>query len=74
MINIIFELLAQDEEASDFYEALDEFKGDEDLIEIDTITGAKFMVAKPFSYTMNAAGFLNGVFLIIRWSVLHWTN
>ncbi|WP_420603005.1 DUF3857 domain-containing protein [Flagellimonas sp.] len=55
-----FELLAQDEEASDFYEALDEFEGDEDLIEIDTITGAKFKDVKPFSYTMNAEGTLNG--------------
>ncbi|MDT0620874.1 DUF3857 domain-containing protein [Croceitalea vernalis] len=56
-----FELLSQDKDASDFYDALNEFEGDENLIEIDTITSASFKEVKPFRYTMNAEGSLNGI-------------
>jgi len=55
-----FELLAQDTQASDFYDALDEFEGEEDLVNIDTITKTIFKETKPLSYTMNAEGTLNG--------------
>ncbi len=59
-LKAFFELLAQDEEVNDFYNALEEFEGDEDLIEIDTVTKTILKNAKPFSFRMEAEGTLKG--------------
>ncbi len=51
-----FGLLAQEEEVSEFYDALDEFEGNEDVMQIDTITSTHFKETPPFGYIMIAEG------------------
>ncbi|WP_430967332.1 DUF3857 domain-containing protein [Spongiimicrobium sp. 2-473A-2-J] len=69
-IKSFFELLAQDEEASGFYDALTEFEGNEDVIQIDTITETKLRQTKPFVYTMNAEGALKGAMSFLNDSIV----
>ncbi|TMU55561.1 DUF3857 domain-containing protein [Flagellimonas algicola] len=53
-----FGMLNQDEEVSTYYDAKDEYEGNEDIIAIDTISEAKLKQEKPFGYTINAQGTL----------------
>ncbi|PCJ96081.1 MAG: hypothetical protein COA50_07830 [Flavobacteriaceae bacterium] len=54
-------LLDKDEEASEYYDALDEYEGEDDVIKIDTVTMVRVKSIKPFTYQMSAEGSLNGV-------------
>lgn len=53
-----FSLLHQDKEMSDYYDALAEYEGDENAIEIDTITETHFTNKTPFNFKINAQGTL----------------
>ena len=65
-----FELLAQDEEASQFYDAMAEFEGDEELIKIDTVTETSLKQTKPFTFRMNAEGSLEGALSFLNDSIV----
>lgn len=49
-------LMAQDQEVNDFYEALEEYEGEVDAFEMDTITNTFLKETSPFSYTLSAEG------------------
>jgi len=51
-----FNMLQQNKEASTFYDALSEFEGTDNAMQIDTVKNIKFSSTKPFSYIMNSEG------------------
>ncbi len=59
-------LLEQNDEVGIYYDALEEFEGKKELIQIDTITATQFKSQKPFVYTINAKGTLNGAVSILN--------
>lgn len=65
-----FELLAQDEKVSGFYDALSEFEGSEEVIQVDSITNTSFKTTRPFSFTMNAEGTLEGALSYLNDSIV----
>jgi len=54
-------LLEEEEEVSKFYDALDQYEGDEDIIQIDTITSSVYKDSPSFGYVMIAEGRLKDV-------------
>lgn len=54
-----YDMLGQNKEASDFYDALSEFEGSDNIMQIDTITSRNLNRKKPFLYTVNAEGVIN---------------
>ncbi|NRD23379.1 DUF3857 domain-containing protein [Winogradskyella litoriviva] len=69
-VRTFFEMLNENEDASNFYEALSDFEGNDNTLEIDTITDVIFNRNKPFSYTMNGNGTLNNVVSFINDSLV----
>ncbi len=63
-------MLSQNEEVSDFYDALSEFEGSDNTMQIDTITSRKQNKNKPFAYIMSAEGTLNNAITFINDSLV----
>jgi hypothetical protein len=55
-LRTFFNMLEQNKEANDMYNAFAEFEGNESELQIDTITSTKLINTKPFVYTVNAKG------------------
>ncbi len=55
-----FSYLDQNKEASDFYDALSDFEGNESIMEIDTVRSRNLIDTSPFKYTISVEGKLNG--------------
>lgn len=69
-IRSYFNMLDNNEEASDFYEALSKFEGNDSAVIIDTITSTSLINKKPFTYVVNANGTLNGVLTFLNDSMI----
>lgn len=54
-----FEMINKNKELSNYYDALSEFEGVDNTIQIDTVIGRKLNTKKPFSFILNANGTLN---------------
>lgn len=53
-------LMEQDEEVSEYYNALEEFEGEEEIFELDSITSTRLKDTQPFAYTMSGTGRIVG--------------
>ncbi len=69
-LRTFFNMLDQNKEASDMYNAFTEFEGNESGLEIDTITSTKFIPTKPFSYTVDAKGTLKDAITFLNDSLV----
>ena len=56
-----FELLSQNKEVNEYYDAVSEFEGKEDMVVIDTIKNTYSSSKRPFVYSIEAEGSLEGV-------------
>ncbi len=65
-----YDMLNQNKEVSDFYDALSEFEGRDNTIQIDTVKSRKQYRKKPFAYNMNGEGTLNNVVTFINDSLI----
>lgn len=65
-----FDMLSQNEEVSDFYDALSEFEGGDNTMQIDTVTSRIQNKNKPFSYIISAEGTLNNAITFINDSLV----
>ncbi|MCZ4319023.1 DUF3857 domain-containing protein [Aequorivita viscosa] len=65
-----FNMLSQDEDASNFYNALSEFEGSDNTLQIDTVTSRLQKGYKPFVYLMSAEGTLNNAITFINDSLV----
>lgn len=65
-----FEMLSQNEDASNFYTALSEFEGNDNTLQIDTVTSRIQKIHKPFVYIMNGEGALNSAVSFINDSLV----
>lgn len=65
-----FSLLGQDEEASNYFEALEEFEGIDNTIQIDTITTRMQDSKRPFSLNVSGEGSLNEVITYVKDSII----
>jgi len=65
-----FDMLSQDEEASNFYDALSEFEGSDNTMQIDTVTSRSQNTNKPFSFILSAEGRLDDVITFINDSLV----
>ncbi|WP_299672862.1 DUF3857 domain-containing protein [uncultured Tenacibaculum sp.] len=63
-------MLDQDQEASDFYNALSEYQGVDNTINIDTITSRSLSPKAPFVYKVRAKGTLNNAITFINDSLV----
>ena len=64
-------MLNKNEEASNFYDALSEFEGNDDTMQIDTITNIQLNRNRPFTYNMSGGGKLNNVITFINDSLIN---
>lgn len=53
-VRSFYDMLHANEEASDFYDALSEFEGNDSGLQVDSITSIHLKNNKPFNYTINA--------------------
>lgn len=60
-IRDFFNTINNDEEVSQYYDALSDYQGNKNAIEIDSITSTKLNPKKPFYYTINSQGKINDV-------------
>ncbi|AXG71005.1 hypothetical protein KORDIASMS9_03260 [Kordia sp. SMS9] len=65
-----FSMLDKDKEASDYYDALSKFEGDDNTIQIDTITSRIQKRNKPFSFVMSGKGVINNAISFINDSLV----
>lgn len=65
-----YNMLGQNKEVSDYYDALSEFEGDDNTIQIDTVTERVQDRTKPFVFTVNAEGTLNNAITFINDSLV----
>lgn len=65
-----FNMINQNEEVSNFYDALSEFEGRNNTIQIDSITNTRLNKRKPFSYVIDAKGTLNNTIKFINDSLV----
>ena len=65
-----FDMLSLNEDASNFYETLTEFEGDDNTLQIDTVTSRVQKQYKPFVYILNAEGTLNNAITFINDSLV----
>ena len=63
-------MVSQNEDLSDFYDALSEFEGSDNTIQIDTVISRKLNKNKPFTYIMSAEGTLNNAIKFINDSLV----
>lgn len=56
-----YDMLSQNKDVSDFYNTLSEVEGEDNTIQIDTVLNRIQKTNKPFPFTINAEGTLNGV-------------
>ncbi|MFC0602929.1 DUF3857 domain-containing protein [Winogradskyella pulchriflava] len=69
-LRAFFEMLNKNEEASNFYDALVEFEGNDNTMQIDTVTSVDLNSNKPFAYNMSGEGVLNNVVTFINDSLI----
>jgi len=69
-LRTFFEMLNQNKEASNFYDALSEFEGSDNTMQIDTVKSRKLNRKKPYTYSMNAEGTLNNAITFINDSLV----
>ena len=65
-----YDMLNQNEKVSDFYDALSEFEGSDNTVQIDTVTSRIQKTNKPFAYIMSAEGTLNNAITFINDSLV----
>ncbi|WP_229724649.1 DUF3857 domain-containing protein [Winogradskyella forsetii] len=65
-----FNMLNENEEASNYYDSLIEFEGDDNTIQIDTVTSRILSNDRPFSYTLSAEGTLNNAVTFLNDSLV----
>ncbi len=65
-----YDMLSQNEEVSDFYDALSEFEGRDNTMQIDTVTSRIQNKNKPFAYVISAEGTLNNAITFINDSLI----
>lgn len=65
-----FNMLNQNEELSNFYNALSEFEGNDNTMQIDSVTSRIQKTSKPFVYVMSAEGALNNAITFINDSLV----
>lgn len=65
-----FDMLSQNKDVSNYYDTLTEFEGNDNTIQIDTVTSRKQIRNKPFAYIMNAEGTLNNTITFINDSLV----
>lgn len=56
-----FNTMSNNEEANSYYDALSEYEGNKNAIQIDSVISRKISDKKPFSYTINSSGTVNEV-------------
>ncbi|MBO6880522.1 DUF3857 domain-containing protein [Winogradskyella sp.] len=69
-IRAFFDMLNKDEDASNFYDALIEFEGNDNTIQIDTINDVILNSSKPFAYIMRGEGTLNNTVTFLNDSLV----
>ncbi|WP_400081198.1 DUF3857 domain-containing protein [Winogradskyella sp. R77965] len=69
-LRVFFEMLNKNEEASNFYDALSEFEGNDNTIQIDTVSSINLNGNKPFAFNMSGTGTLNNVVTFINDSLI----
>lgn len=65
-----YDMLSENEEVNDFYDALNEFEGNETGIQIDTVTSAQLKSTSPFSYSLNGTGTLKETLAFLNDSIV----
>tara|TARA_B100000945_G_C20284354_1_gene550263 strand:- start:310 stop:957 length:648 start_codon:yes stop_codon:yes gene_type:complete len=65
-----FDMLSQNEEASNFYSALTEFEGIDNTLQIDSVTTRTQKLSKPFAYILSAEGTLNNAITFVNDSLI----
>lgn len=65
-----FDLMYQNEEISDFYDALTEFEGNDNTMQVDTVTNVKLSAKKPFIYTLSGEGIINDAIIFLNDSLV----
>ncbi|MCL7753800.1 DUF3857 domain-containing protein [Polaribacter sp. Z022] len=65
-----YSMLNKNEEASNFYDALSKFEGNENAIQIDSLTSITIKTKKPFSYSTKGLGKLNNSILFLNDSLV----
>lgn len=65
-----FGMLDKNKEASEYYDALTEFEGEDNTIQVDTITSRVQSKEKPFSFAMSGKGTLNNAVTFINDSLV----
>ena len=65
-----YDLLNQNKEVSDFYDALAQFEGNKTEMQIDTIISIKFKNTTPFNYSVTAEGTLKEALNFLNDSIL----
>ena len=63
-------MVNENKEVSDFYEALSEYEGQDNTMQIDTITKVDLKNSKPYLYTIKSEGKLNNVVKFINDSLV----
>lgn len=69
-IRTFFSVLNKNKEASNFYDALSKFEGNDNTIQVDTFTSVKVVRKKPFAYKMIGKGKLNNSITFINDSLI----
>lgn len=69
-IRSFISLLNQNKEMNDFYDALAEYEGNDNVLEIDTVTEISFINTKPFIYSINTEGTLNNTLTFLNDSLV----
>lgn len=66
-----YDMLSQNEEMSDYYDALSEFEGSDNTIQIDTVLSRTQNGNKPFTFSMSGEGILNDAITFINDSLVN---
>lgn len=63
-------MMNENEEVNDFYNALSEYEGEDNTMQIDTVTQVKLKNHKPYTYYINAEGKLNNTVTFLNDSLV----
>ncbi|WP_422104584.1 DUF3857 domain-containing protein [Winogradskyella sp.] len=70
-LRAFFDMLNRNEDMSRFYDALWEYEGDDNTLQIDTVTSRVQSYNKPFAYAMSAEGTINNAITFINDSLVN---
>ncbi|WP_117884518.1 DUF3857 domain-containing protein [Aureibaculum luteum] len=68
-LRTFFDMLNENKEANDFYDALSEYEGNDTGIQIDTVISTKLKNTSPFNYYINAEGTLKDALIFLNDSI-----